>query len=316
MLRALACLLLLGASLARAADYPTPVERDWIARDFRFHAGEVMPELRLHVTTIGSPSGEPVLDPARHRQLGGVDARSGVRRRAVRPGPAARRKQVLHHPSRRDRHRQVGQAIRRPAHEVPALRLRRHGRGAVSPRQRRPRRSPPAPGASAIRWAACMPGSGAFVIRNSWTRWCRWRASRPRWRAATGCCAGCWSRRSAAIRAGRAATTRRSRARWRLAATYFGIATSGGSLALYQAAPTREQADKLVDARLAAPFAADANDMDLSMVVFRRLQRFAGARAHRGAGAGDQLGRRRAQSARAEDHGARDAAREERRAST
>jgi homoserine O-acetyltransferase len=45
-----------------------------------------------------------------------------------------------------------------------------------------------------------------------------------------------------------------------LAATYFGIATSGGSLALYQAAPTREQADKLVDARLAAPFAADAND--------------------------------------------------------
>lgn len=46
---------------AFAADYPTPVERDWIARDFRFHTGEVMPELTLHVTTIGAPTGEPVL---------------------------------------------------------------------------------------------------------------------------------------------------------------------------------------------------------------------------------------------------------------
>src|SRR5262249_2907914 len=34
---------------------------DWVARDFRFHSGEVMPELRLHYTTIGEPGGEPVL---------------------------------------------------------------------------------------------------------------------------------------------------------------------------------------------------------------------------------------------------------------
>jgi homoserine O-acetyltransferase/O-succinyltransferase len=45
-----------------------------------------------------------------------------------------------------------------------------------------------------------------------------------------------------------------------LASVYFGVATSGGSLALHQAAPTRERADKLIDARLATPFAADAND--------------------------------------------------------
>ena len=44
-----------------AADYPRPKEGDWVARDFRFHTGEVMPELRVHYTTVGAPSGEPVV---------------------------------------------------------------------------------------------------------------------------------------------------------------------------------------------------------------------------------------------------------------
>ena len=44
-----------------AANYPTPVEGDWVVRDFRFHTGEVLPELRLHYTTVGARSGEPVL---------------------------------------------------------------------------------------------------------------------------------------------------------------------------------------------------------------------------------------------------------------
>jgi len=46
----------------------------------------------------------------------------------------------------------------------------------------------------------------------------------------------------------------------RFANTYYGIATSGGTLAYAKQAPTREAADKLVDSRLAAPFTADAND--------------------------------------------------------
>lgn len=41
---------------------------------------------------------------------------------------------------------------------------------------------------------------------------------------------------------------------------FFGIATSGGTLAYQQQAPTREAADKLLDSRLNAPFTADAND--------------------------------------------------------
>jgi homoserine O-acetyltransferase len=46
----------------------------------------------------------------------------------------------------------------------------------------------------------------------------------------------------------------------RVANVFFGIATSGGTLAYQAMAPTREAADKLVDQRLAAPFPADAND--------------------------------------------------------
>src|SRR5262244_2279127 len=46
---------------ASAADYPAPKQGDWIARDFKFHSGEVMPEVRLHYTTIGEPTGTPVV---------------------------------------------------------------------------------------------------------------------------------------------------------------------------------------------------------------------------------------------------------------
>jgi homoserine O-acetyltransferase len=46
---------------AMAADYPAPKQGDWIARNFKFHGGETMPELRLHYTTVGEPSGQPVL---------------------------------------------------------------------------------------------------------------------------------------------------------------------------------------------------------------------------------------------------------------
>jgi homoserine O-acetyltransferase/O-succinyltransferase len=44
-----------------AASYPAPVDGEWIVKDFRFHTGEVLPELRLHYTTVGAATGEPVL---------------------------------------------------------------------------------------------------------------------------------------------------------------------------------------------------------------------------------------------------------------
>src|SRR5467141_73036 len=62
LVRAAICVALtLIAFTAVAADYPTPREGDWVARDFRFHTGEVMPELRLHYATVGEKTGQPVL---------------------------------------------------------------------------------------------------------------------------------------------------------------------------------------------------------------------------------------------------------------
>jgi homoserine O-acetyltransferase len=48
-------------ALPAFAQAPQPKEGSWIARDFRFHTGEVMPEVRLHYTTLGAPTNEPVL---------------------------------------------------------------------------------------------------------------------------------------------------------------------------------------------------------------------------------------------------------------
>ncbi len=56
-----AAILVCQSFVANAADYPEPKQGEWIARDFKFHTGEVMPELRLHYTTIGDPSGVPVV---------------------------------------------------------------------------------------------------------------------------------------------------------------------------------------------------------------------------------------------------------------
>jgi homoserine O-acetyltransferase len=51
----------LAAFAAAAADYPAPKEGTFVAKDFRFHTGEVLAEVRLHYRTVGDPSGEPVV---------------------------------------------------------------------------------------------------------------------------------------------------------------------------------------------------------------------------------------------------------------
>ncbi len=64
--RMLAVGLLLGgaaraADAAGAADYPAPVQGDYIAHDFHFADGKMMKELKLHYATVGASTGEPVL---------------------------------------------------------------------------------------------------------------------------------------------------------------------------------------------------------------------------------------------------------------
>jgi homoserine O-acetyltransferase len=60
-LRVIVIFVVLAVVSASGASYPPPKEGEWIVRDFRFHTGEVLPELKLHYTTVGAPTGEPVL---------------------------------------------------------------------------------------------------------------------------------------------------------------------------------------------------------------------------------------------------------------
>ena len=46
--------LLLPVALL-AVDYPAPVEGDFVLKDFAFRAGGMLPELRIHYRTIGTP---------------------------------------------------------------------------------------------------------------------------------------------------------------------------------------------------------------------------------------------------------------------
>src|SRR3954449_9366033 len=49
-------LLLLAAAIACDAQQFPNTEGDFIAKDFTFHTGEKLPELRLHYTTLGTPT--------------------------------------------------------------------------------------------------------------------------------------------------------------------------------------------------------------------------------------------------------------------
>jgi homoserine O-acetyltransferase/O-succinyltransferase len=49
------CVLVLAGISAQAAEYAAPSEGDHVMRDFRFASGEVLPELRIHYRTLGTP---------------------------------------------------------------------------------------------------------------------------------------------------------------------------------------------------------------------------------------------------------------------
>ena len=46
---------------ALAQNFPNQKYDVWIAKDFRFHTGEVAPSLNIGYTTIGNPSGEAIV---------------------------------------------------------------------------------------------------------------------------------------------------------------------------------------------------------------------------------------------------------------
>jgi len=54
-------LFLVLCTQAFAQNTATPQSDVWAAKDFRFHTGEVMPSMNIGYTTLGNPSGEPVV---------------------------------------------------------------------------------------------------------------------------------------------------------------------------------------------------------------------------------------------------------------
>jgi len=255
-------LMLLGALVgwaARAAEYPTPKQGDWVARDFKFHTGEVMAELKLAYATVGDPKGEPVLvlhgttgsgasmlTPAFAGELFGagqpLDATKYfiILPDAIGHGQSAKPSDGQRAKFPRYNYDDMVQAQYRLVTEHLGIKHLRLVMGnsmggmhswiwgvtypdfmdALAPMASQPSEM------SSRNWM--MRRLITDSIRND-----------PEWKD------------------GNYATQPKSA---QFASVFYGIATNGGTLAYQKAAPTREAADKLLDGRLKAPFRADAND--------------------------------------------------------
>jgi homoserine O-acetyltransferase len=245
---------------AFAAEYPAPREGSWVARDFRFHTGEVMPQLTLAYRTIGAPTGEPVLvlhgtagsgasmlTPAFAGELFGPGQPLDAARyyiiipdtvghgKSSKPSDGLRAKfphynyedmvdahyrLLTEHLNVRHLRAVIGNSMGGMETWIFATKYPDYMDAAVP--------------------MACFPtemSSRNWMLRRLITDSIR---NDPDWKD------GQYTQQPKSAR---------------FASVFFGIATSGGNQALYKAAPTREKADALVDARLAAPFTADANDV-------------------------------------------------------
>ena len=128
---ALAAAFALTSLTAVAADYPAPKQGQWIAKDFKFHTGDTMPELRLHYTTIGEPTGQPVL--VLHGSGGSATSMltPAFAGELFGPGQPLDAHKILHHHSRQHRPRQILKTVRRHEDGFSEIQLRGHGRCPV-----------------------------------------------------------------------------------------------------------------------------------------------------------------------------------------
>jgi homoserine O-acetyltransferase/O-succinyltransferase len=259
LLRVVSAGLSLFAFSAVAADYPAPKESDWVARDFRFHTGEVLPEVRLHYTTVGAPSGEPVL--ILHGTTGSgasmlTAAFAGELFAPDQPLDAGKYFVILPDALGAGKSSKPSDGLRAkfPRYNYDDMvtaqyRLVTEGLGL---RRLRLVLGNSMGGMHTWIWGGMYPQFMDALVP---------MASQP-----TEMSSRNWMMRRMLIDAIRndpewngGNYTTQPRA-LRAANVFFGIATNGGTLAYQKAAPTREAADKLLDARLAAPFTADAND--------------------------------------------------------
>jgi homoserine O-acetyltransferase len=245
--------------VANAADYPAPKEGNWIARDFRFHTGEVLPEIRLHYRTIGKPEGVPVvvlhgtgssgvsmLTPAFAGELFGpgqpLDAEKYfiILPDALGHGNSTKPSDGLKTKFPQYNYADMVDAQYRLVAEGLGI---KHVRMVIGNSMG---------GMNVWLWGEKYPGYMDILVP---------MASQP-----TAMASRNWILRRLMLESirqdpeyanGNYTTQPHS---VRLASAFFAFATSGGTLNYQKQAPTRAQADKLVDTRLATPVTSDAND--------------------------------------------------------
>lgn len=252
--------LALIALSAAAQNYPAPKEGTWIARDFRFHTGEVMPELRLHYRTIGEPSGQPVLILHGTTQSSASLLSPTFAGELFGPGqPLDASKYFIILPDSIGHGKSAkpsdGLRTKFPVYNYDDMVAAQYKLVTEGLR---------------IRHARLILGYSMGGMQ-SWI----WGVKHPDFMDAlvpmasqsTEMSSRNWMMRRLIT------DTIRNDPEWKdgnyttqppalkVANVFFGIATNGGTLAYQKMAPTREAADKLVNDRLAAPYTADANDV-------------------------------------------------------
>ncbi len=245
------CAALCAASwaAAHAADYAAPREGSWVVRDFKFQSGEVLPELRLHYTTIGAPGGEPVvvlhgttqsgtamLSPAFAGELFGPGQPLDASRYyiilpdSIGHGKSAKPSDGLGMKFPRYSYDDMVDAHQRlVAEHLGVKRLRLLIGNSMG-------------GMETWIWAQKHPRMMDVAVP---------MASQPVEMSSRN-----WIMRRLIVD-----SIRRDPKNAQFASVFYAFATNGGNQALYKAAPTREKADQLLDSRLKAAFSADPTDV-------------------------------------------------------
>ncbi len=254
------CLLALSSIAADSPpQYPAQKESSWVARDFRFHSGEVMPELRLNYATVGAPTGEPVLvlhgttgsgagmlNPAFAGELFGPGQPLDASRYyiilpdAIGTGKSGKPSDGLRAAFPKYNYDDMVDAQYRLLREHLGV---KHLRLVIGNSMG---------GMQAWIWAQKYPEAMDIVVpmaslptEMSGRNWMMRRLLVEAIRSDPDYQGGNYSQQPRSLQ---------------FASVFFATGTNGGNQALFKAAPSREKADALITQRLTAPFAGDAND--------------------------------------------------------
>jgi homoserine O-acetyltransferase len=244
---------------ALAADYPAPKEGEWVAKDFKLHTGEVMPDVKLHYTTVGDPA-NPVIVVLHGT---GGSARSQLTANFAgnlfgKGQPFDAEKYYIVIPDAFGHGKSTkpsdGLKTKFPKYNYTDMvegqhRLLTEGLGIKHVRMMIGNSMG---GMQVWMWGEKYPNYMDILVP---------MASQP-----TAMAARNWMLRRMMLESIRRdpeyknGEYTKQPGSLKLASTFYSLATSNGTLNLQKQGPTNALADKVVDARLAAPMTADAND--------------------------------------------------------